>query len=312
MPPPFDAEVPAGGYAWWYVDALADDGRHGISLIAFVGSVFSPYYAWRRGRSGAADPLDHCALNVALYGERGRRWAMTERGRARVRRAPASLAIGPSALSWDGDALAIAIDEITAPLPGRIRGRVRVRPAALGSRSFALDAAGRHRWTPVAPCARVEVALESPRLAWSGPGYFDANTGDEPLEAAFRRWDWSRAALAGGDAAVLYDVERRDGTRLSLALRFDRGGGARPFAPPPRVGLPRTLWRVARGTRADDGRTARVARTLEDAPFYSRSVVRAQLLGEGVTAMHESLSLDRFRSGWVRALLPFRMPRVAR
>jgi carotenoid 1,2-hydratase len=29
-------------------------------------------------------------------------------------------------------------------------------------------------------------------------------------------------------------------------------------------------------------------------------------------AMHESLSLDRFRSAWVQLLLPFRMPRIAR
>jgi carotenoid 1,2-hydratase len=28
-----------------------------------------------------------------------------------------------------------------------------------------------------------------------------------------------------------------------------------------------------------------------------------------VTAVHESLSLDRFRSRWVQYLLPYRMPR---
>ncbi len=36
---------------WWYVDALSDDGRHGLTLIAFIGSVFSPYYAWARRRA---------------------------------------------------------------------------------------------------------------------------------------------------------------------------------------------------------------------------------------------------------------------
>ena len=58
------------GYAWWYVDALSDDGQHGLTIIAFIGSVFSPYYAWAR-RRGPADPLNHCALNVALYGTGG-------------------------------------------------------------------------------------------------------------------------------------------------------------------------------------------------------------------------------------------------
>jgi carotenoid 1,2-hydratase len=41
-------------------------------------------------------------------------------------------------------------------------------------------------------------------------------------------------------------------------------------------------------------------------------VLSQRLLGEDVIAVHESLSLDRFRSRWVQALLPFRMPRRAR
>ena len=35
--PRFDQKVPDGGYLWWYVDAMSDDGQHGITLIAFVG-----------------------------------------------------------------------------------------------------------------------------------------------------------------------------------------------------------------------------------------------------------------------------------
>ena len=64
--PCFDQAVDPGGYAWWYIDAVSDDRRHGLTVIAFVGSVFSPYYAW----TGRRDPLNHCAVNVALYGPR--------------------------------------------------------------------------------------------------------------------------------------------------------------------------------------------------------------------------------------------------
>jgi carotenoid 1,2-hydratase len=253
--------------------------------------------------------LHYCALNVALYGEGGKRWAMTERGRGSVQQSAGALAIGPSSLEWDGEALTIRIDEVTAPLPSRIRGRVRLHPAAVTDHVFTLDDDSAHRWTPIAPCARVEVALEQPALRWAGAGYFDSNAGDVPLEDGFRRWDWSRAALKGGDTVVLYDVNRRRGGDLSLALRFDAAGAVERFAPPPDAPLPSTLWRVARGTRADDGQTARILQTLEDAPFYARSVVSAQLFGEAVHAVHESLSLDRFRTRWVQMLLPFRMPR---
>ena len=40
--PCFDQEVAPGGYAWWYVDAISDDRQHGLTVIAFIGSVFSP------------------------------------------------------------------------------------------------------------------------------------------------------------------------------------------------------------------------------------------------------------------------------
>ena len=308
--PRFDRKVEHGGYAWWYVDALSDDGQSGLVVIAFIGSVFSPYYASAR-RRWAGDPLDHCALNVALYRRNGGRWAMTERRRSAVHRTTNALAIGPSCLSWDGQELAISISETTVPVPSALRGRVRVFPTAIADRTFALDPEGRHRWQPVAPSARVELELESPGLRWSGSGYVDSNDGALPLEASFANWTWSRAAV-GRESTVLYDVTRRGGDALSLALRFDRHGAVQDFELPPEARLPPTKWRVGRTTRADGGERATIIRTLEDAPFYARSSIAVRLLGEPTVSIHESLSLDRFATRWVQALLPFRMPRAWR
>ena len=49
--------------------------------------------------------------------------------------------------------------------------------------------------------------------------------------------------------------------------------------------------------------------TLEDTPFYNRSLVAAHWQGQPVLAMHESLDLGRFTQPIVQAMLPFRMPR---
>ena len=302
--PRFDAYVPPSGYLWWYLDAVSGDGRFAITLIAFVGSVFSPYYAW----SGRRDPLNHCAVNVALYGPRGARWAMTERGRGAVARDEKQLRIGPSRLRWQGGVLKIDIDEISAPFPRRIRGTIRVTPASFPERAFALDAAGNHLWYPIAPRARIDVVLEHPDLAWSGTGYLDSNFGAEPLAAGFRDWTWSRAHLAQ-DSIVLYDAKRRDGSDVSLALRFGQDGAVEGLTSPPLVKLPATGWRLTRRTRADAGHAVHLHRTLEDTPFYARSQLQTQLCGERADIFHESLSLDRFDRSIVHAMLPFRMPR---
>jgi carotenoid 1,2-hydratase len=275
-----------------------------------VGSVFSPYYQKAR-RNGKADPLDHCALNVALYGKGRKRWALTERRSNVVLPTAASLEIGPSSVSWDGKALTIRIDESTFPFPGKIRGVVTLHPAALPDYTVALDAAGRHRWSPLAPCSRVEVALTDPDLHWSGSGYLDSNAGEEPLEQAFASWNWSRANTPDG-AVILYDVKRRSAADLTLALTCNRHGEIELFAPPANAPLPGTNWRIARSTRCDPEQPATVIETLEDMPFYARSLISTQIFGQRVTAFHESLSLDRFRAGWVRQLIPFRMPRARR
>ncbi len=234
---------------------------------------------------------------------------MTERGRGALIRQPTRLAIGPSSLRWEGGVLTIDLAERCAPWPARVRGQVRVTPHALVERGFALDANARHVWRPIAPRARVEVALGHPDLRWSGDGYLDTNAGTEPLEAGFARWDWSRAHLAA-DTAVLYDGARRDGSGFSWALRIDRAGTVREAEPPPSAMLPRTRWRMERATRADAGHVPTIERTFEDSPFYARSTIRTRLFGEDATAVHETLSLDRFAQPWVRAMLPFRMPRA--
>ncbi|MEK8031267.1 carotenoid 1,2-hydratase [Ideonella sp. DXS29W] len=305
--PGFDTPLNPGGYVWWYLDATSDDGRHGLTLIAFIGSVFSPYYA-RARRRGPADPADHVALNCALYGTGPNRWTMTERGRGALQRNATRLQIGPSALQWDRGVLEVTLDELAVPWPGRVRGRLRVEPSTvIEGGPFTLDAAGAHRWQPIAPRARVSLHLDAPALHWSGEGYLDTNWGDTPLEESFSRWHWSRCALPDGNSQVRYDVHRLDGSTMSLNMKVGRDGQLNHEPPGPTLALPRTRWRLARETRGE----ARLLQTWEDGPFYARSLLSVQHRGQAMRAVHESLSLDRFAAPWVQALLPFRMPRRA-
>ncbi len=305
----FGLNVSPGGYAWWYLDGLSDDGKHGLTIIGFLGSVFSPYYARaKRHDPEKVDPLDFCAFNVALYGGSGKRWAMTERGRPQLTRSASSLAIGSSSMRWEGDSLSVMIDEWTVPWPSHLRGVVRLFPDALFHQTYPLDLQSAHRWRPIAPCSRIEVNFDHPGLRWTGQGYLDSNWGDEPLETAFRGWHWSRANTASGTAGI-YDVARRIGSAHSLAMHFMPTGEVYPFVAPAAVELAKTPWGVKRVTRSDHPFSVRVVSTLENAPFYARSMIDLQLFGRPARGFHESLCLDRFASRWVQSLLPFRMPR---
>jgi carotenoid 1,2-hydratase len=297
----------AGGYAWWYLDAISDDGAHGICIIAFLGSVFSPYYAAAR-RRGSAEPLDYCAFNIVLTGAT-RRWCMTERPLTHVQRSAHALQIGPSSLRRDGSGYRFELRERGCPLPQPVRGTVRLQPLLQPGLAFQLDRAGHHLWAPLAPRARIEVTLDAPRLSWCGEAYFDSNRGDRPLEHDFRGWQWSRAPMDDG-ATVFYETDHLSDAPWPLAVRF-ADGAVHPVAVPGHVPLPHSGWGIARQACSDHAAGTRLLRTLVDAPFYARSLLRTQLGAESVVTVHESLDLQRFARRWVQWMLPFRMPRYA-
>ncbi len=296
-----DAPIARGGYRWVYLDAVSDDGRDAIVVIAMLGAPFSPWYARDRG----ADPLGFCAFNVGLYGSRGRAWSLVETDR--IDRAPEALRIGGSHIVRDGSRLTAVIDARRSY--GRsIRGRVRVDTLEWHGDDVALDVHGLHAWRPLAPRARVQVEMDEPKAHWSGWGYVDSNHGAEPLERALLHWVWSRAHVGDGGTLVSYDAHARGGAVTRVRRIFDSHGEARDIELAT-VPLPRTGWALAREAHADPGRAVRVVRTLEDTPFYARSLVETHVRGARTVAMHESLSLGRFAKPWVRLLLPFRIRR---
>ncbi|TYC61791.1 carotenoid 1,2-hydratase [Rhodobacterales bacterium] len=282
-------------------------------MIAFIGSVFSPYYHW----SGRKAPENHVALNVALYGPAGAVWAMTERGRGSLTRSQDSLRIGRSHLAYGRGGLAIRFDEMALPWPGqrllpkRVTGEIFIHQPSCECEVFRnLDPLGHHLWWPVFPRAKALIISDDvPGGGWQGEAYHDFNAGERPLEADFIGWDWARGPLSGDAGAVLYDAKLADGSRRSFGLSFSPDGAAREFPLPARQTLRPGFWGVEGGISCDAGLSPELLGKLEDTPFYRRSLVRTSLEGEGVEMVHETLDCRRLANPLVRLMLPFRMPR---
>jgi carotenoid 1,2-hydratase len=307
--PPFDIDVPENGYRWWYFDGVSDCRTYGVVVIAFVGSVFSPYYYSARQR-GRGDPRQFCAINIASYGPRANAWSMTERCARQLHTTPDLMRVGKNAVRKRDASVQIAIDDRTMPWLRRISGDINITAEHSSGRVFTLDEGRRHQWQPIAPSARINVALQRPGLNWQGDAYVDTNAGERPLEADFRRWNWSSVRKPGGGADIFYDVIERSDRRHSIALSADRFNQVSTRMAPATRTLHKSRWGVVR--ESQHGASASVIKTLEDAPFYARSLLSVDIAGESSVAMHESLSLERFSSAWVRLLLPFRMPRITR
>ncbi len=304
--PNFDLEVPPNGYAWWYVDGLSYDGAKAISIIGFIGSVFSPWYAW----SGRKEPHNHCCINVAMYGK-GWRWTMTERGKHAVKQSPDKLQIGPSSYTWNNGKLVIAINEISTPHFDKIVGTVTITPKHITNIEVNLTADGSHTWRPFAPNAEIDVQIEKKGWNWKGHGYFDANFGTRALEQDFSYWTWSRLPCKKGSIAF-YDADRRKDSPLCVSLKFHSDGSVEEIIAPPETRLSRSLWAVRRKTRSDIGYNPTQVKHMLDAPFYTRSAIKTKINGEEVTGVHEALDLNRFSSPFLKPMLALRVPRTTR
>lgn len=309
----FDDAIAENGYRWWYVDGFSEDGRAAITVILFIGSVFSPYYA-RARRRGRGNPENFCGANIILYGPGRHLWSLTERGSGDLVRSDSAISIGPSHCRWRDGRLELEVDEVTVPWPRRLKGKVSVALPSLSAECYSLDDAGQHRWWPIAPSCQVAVDFERPGLQWRGAAYVDSNAGVVPLEQSFAGWHWSRTETASGQGYIHYRTEPLVGKPCSLQLAFDDRGtvdsqGVSSIVTP----LAKTrIWRVTREAVLPPGALVGRVDTLEDTPFYARSRLALSVGENSQIAMHESLDLRRFNRRWVQTLLPFRMPRRAR
>lgn len=237
---------------------------------------------------------------------------MTERGYKAIQREAHQFTIGPSNLRWANNTLTIEINERVPLLGTKIQGKVTVFPKQVFNYVTALDGQGKHRWGPIAPHARVEVEFSKPAIRWQGNAYFDSNEGDEPISKAFKEWDWSRAHLQDGSTAVIYDVRQKNNEERVIATKFNSDGTLDSFVAPDRVSLKKTGWGIKRNMRSESqGHQSSVSllNTLEDTPFYARSVIQSRLFDEEVISMHETLNVKRLESNIVQFMLPWRMPR---
>jgi carotenoid 1,2-hydratase len=258
--------------------------------------VFSPRYAAAARRG--APPLDHCAVNCALY-RNGRRlaWAFTEhRGASLERRA---LAIGASRLRYAEDGtLRIAIAERTAPWGRPVALDLVLEPMAPAAPEMRVDGARPHFWQARMPRARAWLGMRSERV--EGLGYHDTNHGTERLGGSVRGWRWTR--IHAPEATWVH--YRPAGAAPVLELEAGARATALRVRAPAADRLRRSGWGLPVPSVLAAGPAALpVAAALESSPFYAR----LEGGGEGTHALGEVADFRRFDSPLIRWMAHFRM-----
>jgi carotenoid 1,2-hydratase len=283
------------------VDAVDPAGERALTLILMLGSPFSPSYRRATHASKRPDPLEHAALNVVIHERRRSCFALIEdRAHHRDRH---SVELTSSRVMWSGGRVTWEIRERTAWTRSPIRGLVEVTPRVSSTAAIPLDSRGTHLWRPLAPLARVRATFTSPGFDFDGHGYLDSNRGDRPLEQGLAPWSWMHS-VSSGSIDVRYDVVGRPPVTLGTA------GHPVPADPSDTVHrLPTSRWGLPRCVRLPVGADVAIVRTLEDAPFYVRSLVRIERGRRSVLAVHETMDPVRLAHPLSQWMIPWRSHR---
>ncbi|HEX8825153.1 MAG TPA: carotenoid 1,2-hydratase [Archangium sp.] len=298
------AELPAlpdtaGAYRWFYADVTAGD--FSAVFIFMVGSLFSPRYSV--GARRGARPLEHCAVNFALYhqGVR-RRWVLSEYPVASVQRWGRALRIGRSLLEYAPDGtVRMEVDERCAPFGGAVRARLVLEPQVPAAEEVQLVPGLPHYWRALAPRAKARLEVASEGVVAEGLGYHDSNHGEELLGERLPGWHWARVH---GPEETVVDYHLPAGV-APLRVTASAVGTKSERSPLPTEARPTSLtnWGLRVPAHLYAGGTVVGApRLLESSPFYARVAARR---GE-VDVMGEVADFRRFHSPFIRWMAHFR------
>ncbi len=284
----------SGAYRWLYTDVHA--GPYTAVCIFMIGAVFSPRYA-AAARRGAR-PLEHCAVNCALYRE-GRRlgWVFTEHAGASSH--GGVLEIGGSHFAYGADGtVRVSVAERTAPWGRPLALRIVLEPVAPAAPEVRVDGERPHFWQARMPRARAWLAVGGTRL--TGIGYHDTNHGDERLGASVPGWRWTRVH---GPAATWVRYRVPAPAAMLEVTAGEHDTALRACAAPAEA-LHRSGWGLLLPRRLAAGPVELpVGAVLESSPFYARF----EGAGNGLHALGEAANFRRFHSPLIRWMAHFRM-----
>jgi carotenoid 1,2-hydratase len=324
-----------GGFTWFYVD-LVDDQGQGATVIWSWGLPFLPGYV-RAARAGRPElPINRPSVNVVVYGGGRERFYLLSELPAQDCEWSAdgrSWRLGDCLFEWTDTVngpgsvptrMLQARLDLALPTGGRVTGELQVsgklrRDCPDGAASA--DPAGTHRWTPMVAATRGCLELRTPggELRVEGRAYHDRNSAARPLNAlGIERWWWGRLALPGRDVIFYRLIPSRSGARprdLVVEVAADGSCRAREDAEIAVGRLRRSTWGLrwpASATFLDpDGVPVHVdvSALLDNGPFYQRYLLRGRCGADEAYGVGENVVPDRVDTDLLRPLVRMRVHR---
>lgn len=304
-----------GGFAWWYIDTIDNNGNGAVVIWSF-GLPFLPGYLSSARRGEGQPARSRPSLNVALY-RAGKRafYLLQEYDPANVESdGHGGFRFAETVIRRKSDGLVVL--DFDCALPGsqdRLQGQLKVSgpPARLAD---GLEVAPEpiHRWTPVlGPCrAEGQLRVGGETFTLDAPAYHDRNEGTHRLDdLGIDYWAWGRLVHPHRTAIWYLCFGAQEQVR-AWAVELLEDGTVHlindlvpELSSPKRGAFGLTVWQKVR-LRDQSGKDWLLAETkdrVDDGPFYARTLAEVEAgsdrgLGLGEWIVPDRIDLARHRT----------------
>ncbi|MCG8374305.1 MAG: hypothetical protein MI700_12255 [Balneolales bacterium] len=224
-------EKPAGGYQWWYFDAISLDEQWALVIIFYHGNPFSTKYI--REKLGK-NPGYYPAISVSVYNKLNAEYYSFlefEHSKFIWDEENFNCSIGGNSFQRNVKTWDVEYDLlINQALPSGHSLFGKLKFIGLNSEQMFVgrkkDRQEKHLWNLIHPHAKVVGSLklkgksDSYHIGFSGNGYHDHNLGFEPMKDSFEDWYWGRVHFEK-ETLVYYMMNQKKGFQQEAWL-FDR------------------------------------------------------------------------------------------
>lgn len=316
-----------GGFAWWYIDLLDDNGD-GFVIIWSFGLPFLPGYlgAARAGRPVTAGCRP--SLNVALY-KRGRPefYLLQEYDADQVEWRPGFWRFGQTTIEASDRGSSRKLDmhlDCSVPRSNeRLCGTIHLSGSIPGwAEPVRIDREASHTWCPMTGPAWCQATFQVGSMApWmvAGWAYHDRNGGHRPLDRlGIDRWTWGR--VVGEDKTQIYYVlwpQDSKASTVAWGLDVTADGRVKLYdhlqadlhdETSATFGMPYHRRVVLRQDDGTSWLTSWSEHLLDDGPFYLRNHIRVE--GSEARGIGEWVDPDRIDQTWQRPFVRMRVHRM--
>ncbi len=216
----------AGGYEWWYFDAMDPETGYSFVIIFYEGNPFSRRYNHELcdGNRENVRPEHYPAVSISVYkGDKTVYYSFTEyeEKKALFGSETPNLKVGRHSMigeAGEGELTYTIHLEEELPSGDAIRADIRFAGKPMefsmeGERER--DNARGHTWNLLQPISLVNASINfrgGRKIDFEGVGYHDHNSGHEPMAMKFEEWYWGRFHFPG-TTFVYYIMNGNDGTQ---------------------------------------------------------------------------------------------------